>query len=89
MIYQARVTDVGQNGIYVELAINGTRGRYGPMHYVSSDGVHVVYVPGDNVLIASVGKISDQYIILGKVIDPNVLPYYQPQDPYGDGGPTP
>lgn len=68
-------------GIYVEMSTSGMPARYGPMLYVTSDGIPVFYASGDRVLVMSVGRIADNFIIVGKVIDPGNPPYNQPQLP--------
>lgn len=68
-------------GVYVEAMIGGQSGRYGPMHYLSSNGDAVIFKSGDRVLFTNVGRIADNFIIVGKVVDPTAPGYFPPGDP--------
>jgi hypothetical protein len=79
--------------MYVEINRSGQVGKFGPMLWLSSttvnftDGTSGVFPPnvGDKVLVTSIGKIADNFIIVGVVADPAAGTYDQPQDPYGEG----
>lgn len=67
-------------GVYVESMMGGQTAKYGPMHYLSSTGEAVIFAPGDSVLFTNVGRIADNFIILGKVVDPTAPGYFPLSD---------
>jgi hypothetical protein len=85
-MYYGMVVSQNNRGLFVESNISGIPNQYGPMNYVSSDGSTITYKAGDKVLFTNVGRIADNFIILGKVVDIGYAPYSQPQNPYGTGG---
>lgn len=90
------VVEVKTTGVYVEVNRAGSLGRFGPMLYLAGTtfdlgtGETATLPPsvGDKVLVTNIGKMTDQFIVVGKVVDPQAPPYDQPQDPYGDGAVT-
>lgn len=68
--YYGVIVELGERGYYVHINMGGQVGRYGPMQYVSTTREEVEYEPDDKVLVVNIGPIADNFVILGKLMEP-------------------
>jgi len=70
-VNRGTITRITASGVFVEVPSLGVGMEFGPLEQLSTSTAATTFVVGDRVLVASIGAIYDNLVILGKLITPS------------------